>query len=152
AADEELHREIVDAFGVLAFVSLLRTQPPLRKNVSHGAGESLVALARAGRLHGDDVIEHEVPIVECVVRPEKRYGAAPVLLKEVCEAGGFRGARQRCSAHHLLPFLEVIAPWSSPRDQGETAIKEATSAANRWKGSPRLSRRPFHLPVTPDQV
>ena len=40
AADEELHREVVDPLGVLAVVGLLGAQPALREDVAHGAGDA----------------------------------------------------------------------------------------------------------------
>ena len=80
AADEELHREVVDALGVLALVRVLRVDPSLRKDVPHGAGEGLETLARAGSRQVDDVVEDQVPFVERVVRPRELNRATPVLL------------------------------------------------------------------------
>ena len=69
AADEKLHREVVDALRVLALVGVLRQHPALREDIPHGAGEGLKALARAGRRQIDDVVEEEMPLVERIVRP-----------------------------------------------------------------------------------
>src|SRR5262245_61581330 len=48
AADEKLHREIINAFGVDAFVALFAEYPTLRQNISHRAGKSLKTLTRSG--------------------------------------------------------------------------------------------------------
>ena len=95
APDEELHGEVVDALGVLALVCLLRAQPPLREDVPHGAGDGLVALPRAHRRGIDDVVEHEMPLVERIARPGELDRAAPVLLEELV---------------HLRRALGVLAP------------------------------------------
>ncbi len=71
AADEKLHREIVDALGVLALVSVLRKHPALCEDVPHGAGQGLELFAWAGRCRFDDVVENEVALVKRVVRPRE---------------------------------------------------------------------------------
>src|SRR5262249_37110597 len=48
AADEKLHREIIDALGVAAFVGLFAEYPTLRQNIPHRAGKSLKTLTRPG--------------------------------------------------------------------------------------------------------
>src|SRR5262245_23167144 len=77
----------------------LGTQPSLRRDVTHGTGESLVALARAASFQGHDVIEYEMPFVECMVSPLKWNGTAPVLVKEPRSLGGVRGGRQYFRGH-----------------------------------------------------
>ena len=46
--DKKLHREIVNALGVLSFVGLLRQHPALCKDVADGTGERLETLTGAG--------------------------------------------------------------------------------------------------------
>ena len=48
AADQELHRQVVDALGVLALVGLLGADPALREDVAHRARDRLEPLARPG--------------------------------------------------------------------------------------------------------
>src|SRR5215475_15047667 len=57
AADEKLHREIVDALGVLALVGFLREYPTLRQDIAHGAGKSLRTLPRPSGHQLDDVVK-----------------------------------------------------------------------------------------------
>jgi hypothetical protein len=88
AAQEELHREIVHALGIAALVGVLRAQPSLGEDVPHGAGEGLEAVPRAGGGQIDDVVEVQVPLVECVVRPGKLNRPTPVVLAELRQAVG----------------------------------------------------------------
>ena len=69
AADEKLHREVIDALGVLAAYGFLRLHPALRQDVAHRASEGLETLARVGGRRFDDVVEDEVPFVEGVRVP-----------------------------------------------------------------------------------
>src|SRR5262249_33283159 len=83
AADEELHREIVDALGVLALVGILRKYPALREDVPHRVGECLETFMGAGSGRLDDVVEKQVPLVEGVVRSRELNRTTPVLLAEL---------------------------------------------------------------------
>ena len=83
AADEKLHREVVDALRVLALVGRLGMHPSLRQNIAHGAGDSLKALAWAGGHQFDDVVEDEMPFIERVIRSRERNRPAAVLLDEL---------------------------------------------------------------------
>jgi hypothetical protein len=67
AADEKLHREVIDALGILALVNVLRLHPAPRENVSHRASEGLETLARVGRCRFHDVVEREMTLVERVL-------------------------------------------------------------------------------------
>ena len=96
AAEEELHRQVVDALGVLALVGLLGQHPALREDVAHGARERLEALARAGGSRADDVVEQQVAFIECLVRSGKLDGAAAVLSAELRQAVGPRRCRGGC--------------------------------------------------------
>ena len=69
AADQELHRQVVDPLGVLPVVRLLGQQPALGEQIAQRAGDRLEALALAGVLHGDDMVEDQVPVVVVVDSP-----------------------------------------------------------------------------------
>ncbi len=83
ASEKKLHREIIDALGVLVLVGLLRAQPALREDISHGAGDRLEAFPWTGRRRIDDVVEDEVPLVKRVAGPRELDRAASVLLEEM---------------------------------------------------------------------
>ena len=87
AADQELHGEVVDALRVLALVGVLGAQPALREDVPHGAGDGLVALARPDRRRVDDVVEHQMPLVERIAGPGELDRAAAVLLEQLRRIG-----------------------------------------------------------------
>src|SRR5205809_6609360 len=63
AADQELHREIVDSFGILTLVGFLREHPALGEDVAHRASQSLKPLPRACGRQIHNVIEEEVAFV-----------------------------------------------------------------------------------------
>ena len=71
AADEKLHRKVVDALGVFALVGVLGEHPALREDVADGAGKRLEAFARAHGVEFDDVVEEQVPLVKRVVRSRR---------------------------------------------------------------------------------
>ena len=71
AADEKLHRQVIDALGVLALIGVLREHPALREDVPDGAGKGLEAFSRAHGGQFDDVVEDQVPLVKRVVRPRE---------------------------------------------------------------------------------
>src|SRR5207253_11471884 len=83
AANQELHREIINALGVNALVGFLGINPALRKNIAYGAGDGLKTLARADRRRFHDVIKDKVPLVERVVRSRKLHRPATVLIVEL---------------------------------------------------------------------
>ena len=83
AADEKLHREVVDTLRVLTLVGRLGIHPSLRQNIAHGTGDSLKALAWAGGHQFDDVVENEMPFIERVIRSRERNRPAAVLLDEL---------------------------------------------------------------------
>ena len=74
AADEKLHREIVDTLGVVAFVRLLRLHPALRQDIPHGVSHRLKTLACASSGQLDDVVEDEMAFIERVVRTRDESG------------------------------------------------------------------------------
>ena len=91
AANQKLHREIIDTLGVSALVRLLGMHPALRENIAHGAGEGLKTLARAGIHQFNDIVEDEMAFIECIVRPRDWNRPAVVLpheLRRIIESGG----------------------------------------------------------------
>ena len=104
AADEELHREVVDALGVLARVRLLGADPSLREDVADGPRDRLVVFARTGRVGVGDVVEEQVPLVERVGGAGQLDPAA-VLPPQRLEIVG----RCRCSEHHSLFRGHVVS-------------------------------------------
>ena len=96
AADEELHRQVVDALGVLALVGLLGEHPALREDVAHGAGEGLEALARRRRRPARRRCRKQVPLVERVVRPGESTGPQPYCLRSSATPSDRRGRGADC--------------------------------------------------------
>ena len=82
AADEKLHREIVEPLRVLLFVGLLGQKPSLRQNVAHGPGQRLEPVAGCRRRGIDAVVKEQVPFIQCFVRSGELHGTASVLLFE----------------------------------------------------------------------
>ena len=102
ATEQELHREVVHALGVLARVGLLRVDPALREQIPHRARERLEALARAGVRDRDDVVEGEMSLVERVGSPGEPDRSASVAL----------GHRHECVATHggdQIPLVDRSA-------------------------------------------
>ena len=94
AADQELHRQVVDPLGVFLVVGFLGQQPALGEQIAQRAGDRLEALALAGVLHGDDMIEDQVPVVVVAVRLVGEAELATVVLLQLL--------RRRCLGHGIL--------------------------------------------------
>src|SRR6266542_3510132 len=94
AADQEFHREVIDALGIEALVGLLRAHPALREDVADGACEGLVPIARAAGRRVDHVVEEQVPLVERVRATRELHRPAAVLLAQR-RHGGRGGRRSR---------------------------------------------------------
>ena len=88
APDEELHGKVVDTLGVLTLVRLLGAQPPLRQDIPHRPGGRLVALARTERGGIDNVVEHEMALVERIAGPGKLIGPHPYCSSSFHSCGG----------------------------------------------------------------
>src|SRR3989475_5579221 len=138
-ADQELHREVVDALRVLALVGSFRAYPSLGQDVTYGAREGLEAFAWSGSGGIDDAVEDEMAFVEPIGIPCELNGAAAVLLAK----GGrwisvFPGHLRRLS-HPLAP-PRATRCHRSPRDGSRSkggspgATRRARSRAR--SGSP----------------
>ena len=86
AAEQELHREVVDALGVGPVLRLLGQQPALAQHVAQRARHGLEALALIGVLEAHHMIEHEVAVV--VVLAAQPHGTYFVLLQDVVVGHG----------------------------------------------------------------
>ena len=89
AANEKLHREIVDAFGVVALICFLRLHPALRQDIPHGVRHRLKTLTGAGHRQLDDVVEDEMAFIERIVRAREPNRATAVLAEELRHSVGF---------------------------------------------------------------
>ena len=83
AADQELHRQVVDPLRVLALVGLLGAYPSLGQDVAHGASEGLEAFARSGGRGSEDAVEDEMALIEPVGAPREPDRATAVLCEKV---------------------------------------------------------------------
>jgi hypothetical protein len=79
AANQELDRDVIDPFRILAFISLIGPDPPLRENVPGRARRRVVALARVGGRRVDDVVELEMPFVKRIRRASEHRRAATIV-------------------------------------------------------------------------
>src|ERR1700691_1674710 len=86
-SNEKLHRQVIDAFGILSLISILGQYPTLSKNVSHGTGERLKALTRARYFGIDRPVKNQVSFIKSVFRPDKRHRAVTVLLQNIGNTG-----------------------------------------------------------------
>ena len=82
APDQVLHREIVDALGVLPRVVFFGADPALRQEVAHRAGQRLEPFARPGGSQRHDIVEDQVPLIESIGRTRELDRATAVLLQE----------------------------------------------------------------------
>ena len=83
AADEELHRKVVEALGIAWVVGLLGEHPSLRKDVPHRAGKGLEPVARRGRGGVHRIVEEQMTFIECIFRAGELYRAASVPVEEL---------------------------------------------------------------------
>src|SRR5262249_40514436 len=115
APDQELHRHVVDTLGIGALVGAVGPQPALREDIARRAGDGLIALAGArGRLV-DDIVEHEVPLVEPVCRPGEVHRTAFVLRNELVQLGLARGD------DGIIRHRNLLYSWSTGRFQSAIA-------------------------------
>ena len=120
AADEKLHREVVDALGVLALVGLLREHPALREDIPHGAGGASKRSPAVPPRRVDDVVEQQMAFVERVGGARELDRAAAVLLEELRDRidgpSRLEAASLAMLAHFRGPPLsEVCRPCESSR-------------------------------------
>ena len=116
STDQELHRQVVDPFRVLAVVGFCRLDPSLGEDVADGPRDGLVALAKARVLEGDDVVEREMALVERVVTAREWNRTARVPRDErraVRVLGGrIRGRLRGPFSHRLRRRATIGFAWS----------------------------------------
>jgi hypothetical protein len=79
ASDQEFHREVVHALGILPFVGLLREHPPLREDVPDGARQRLVPLACTNGCRIGHVVKEQMPLIEGIRSAGQPHRAAAIL-------------------------------------------------------------------------
>jgi hypothetical protein len=79
AANQELDRDVIDPFRIIAFIRLIGPDPPLRENIPDRARRCVIALARVSGWRVDDVVELEMPFVERIRRARERRRAATIV-------------------------------------------------------------------------
>ena len=93
SADQEFHRQIVDPLGVFAPVDPFGEGPALGKQIAHGSGDGLEALARV-RVRGiRDVVKNQVTFVERIFMAAEFNWPTSILATELCQS--IRGTRRR---------------------------------------------------------
>ena len=95
-ADQEFHREVVDAFWVLPIVGFVREDPALREDVPHRLRKGLEPVTGFGVGQAGNVVEYQVPLVKRVVGSGERDRSAAVLLQQLRDSIGTRRWRGRC--------------------------------------------------------
>ena len=104
-ADQELHRQIVDALGVLPVVGALGLDPALRKHVAHRAGDGLEALSRLGGSERvDHVVEQQMALEQRIGSPGKRNGAEIVECRRLRLRVDARSLVHDALLHRLFGF------------------------------------------------
>jgi hypothetical protein len=65
--DEKFHREIVNTLRVLAFIGVLRMNPSLRKDITHGMSDGFETLSSADLPRFHNIIKDEVALIKSFV-------------------------------------------------------------------------------------
>jgi hypothetical protein len=102
AADEVLHRQVVDALGVGLVLVVAGGDPARGEQVADGAGDGLVLLAEVGPGLVDDVVEDEVALVGGVGVAAEEDFAGTVLVEDLGE-GRHRGCSVSVVGQALQP-------------------------------------------------
>jgi len=76
-AEQEFHREVIGPLGILLRIGILRLKPSLRNDVADRPGGRLVLVAQRGVPRIDDMVEDQVPLVECVLGSGNWMGPVP---------------------------------------------------------------------------
>ena len=84
AADEKLHRQVIDPLGIGALVGVLGLQPALRQQIPHRTRHRLEALAPGCLLGVDDVVIEEMAFVRRVGVAGELHGPDIVVLGNGC--------------------------------------------------------------------
>ena len=109
--------------------------PALRQDVAHRTRNRLEALARSGLRRVDDVVEHQVPLVERVVAPGEPDRAAAVLLEQLRCPSVRAVYRRPChSGSYAQPNDFVVEYRATIRRQGERLARRCcTRCCWAWR-------------------
>ena len=118
AAEQELHREVVDPLGVGRVLGLLGQQPALGQHVAQRARDGLEALALIGVLGAHHVVEDQMAVV--VVLAAQPHRSDLVLLQDVVVGHGLtpvvcRRSRLRWKGSALDACAAARSPGGSRR-------------------------------------
>src|SRR5215831_6048894 len=105
-AKKKLHRQVIDALGILAFVCFLSQYPPLREHVAYRTCHCFVTLPGDDCTRSFYVVEEQMPFVQPIGSHELNW-AKPVLF---VLRNSDRGCHGDLRTHKGLPFLELTAP------------------------------------------
>ena len=84
AADQELHRQVIDALRVFPMIGAQRQRPALRQHVTHRTGRRLEGLARPGGARVDEIVEQEMAFEQRVGVAGKSDRVGTVVLWKFC--------------------------------------------------------------------
>jgi len=82
SSDQEFHRQVIDALGVLAVVRGFGAHPTLRQDIPDRASHGPIALMRPGTRRSDSIVKQQVAFVKTVIRARKSNRAAAILFKK----------------------------------------------------------------------
>ena len=116
APDQELHRQVIDPFRVLAVVGVLGSVPALREDIPHRVRHGLVPLARPDIGGIENGVEHQVPLVKRVAAAGEFDRTAAVLLQQLRRDGLVRPA---CDRLRLVVVHDFASPWPAASPGGE---------------------------------
>jgi hypothetical protein len=81
SADQEFHRQVIDALGVLPIIGGLGLDPALREDVAHRAGHGLEALSLVGTRRVDHGVRQQVALNQCIGSSREGDGTEIVRLE-----------------------------------------------------------------------
>ena len=131
AANEKLHREVVDSLRIFTFVRVFSMYPSLRKDVTNRVGKRFKPRPSVGCAEIHDVVKNKVAFIQGVIGSGELNRTAAILLQQfgntrpaplglasplrfVCSWGSLDSLHFLCSSNwtlleRLCLFLAVIA-------------------------------------------
>jgi hypothetical protein len=135
AADQELHRQVVDSLGILPRIGLFRAMPTLRQDIAHRAGDRLVMLAQASAASVGQRVEHQVAVVERGRAAREPGGPAAISIEQTFRARhGFVAGRfpQRRGSHRILAHGPPSPPDICPSTLKCCHLRSNCAPATPW--------------------
>src|SRR5580704_14525974 len=83
AADQKLHRQVIDTLWVLSVVGFRRPDPALRQDISDGERRRGILLPRAGGGGRYNIVKQQVTLIESVMARELNRAAA-IPFQKIC--------------------------------------------------------------------